>query len=272
MLHNLPDDAAPLSAPGERVLFSSLGQSLKPAEFETIYTTAGGTFDSPGGPTSKTFPGHGVLELSFFVPGGWNGTDPVTVDFKVRRKSDGAIFSPKTWRFGKKVFVPTALAQFEHGPQAVAPAGEVEFSYLLNPQPPPGWTGPAGGPYYEHETILERFEGMTCNVTREELKPEFATAHPELTTPEAIAGFFFVPAAFHASFTVPRGDIIIDRNGANGIGDGGFRLAQNLVTLKTIQWDHVQVFEAQPGVVLGRYTIRRSWHTNGALTIEKLGA
>jgi hypothetical protein len=271
MAFNLPDDPAPLSSPGERVLFSSLGTSLRPTEFETVYTTVGGSFDSPGGAATKTFPGHGAAELSFFIPAGWNGTDPVTVDFLIRRKSDGATFSAKSWRFGKKAFVPTAMAQFEHGPQPVSANGEVEFSYLLNPQPPAGWTGDAGGPYYEHETILERFEGQTCNVTQAELRPEFAAAHPDLTTPEAIAGFFFNPQAFHASFTVGRSDIIIDRNGANGVADGATRLLLQLTKPKAIEWDHFQVYEAQPGVVLGRYTIRRTMQTNGALSIEKLG-
>lgn len=271
MLHNLPDDTAPLSAPGEQVDFSCLGQSGHPEQFETIYSSVGGSFDSPGGPPTKTIPGHAVMHQAFFVPAGWNGTDPVTVDFKIRRKSDGAIFSAKSWRFGKKTFVPTATSQFEHGPQTLPAGGEVVFSYLLNPRPPAGWTGPPDGPYYEHDTIRERFEGQTCNVTREELKPEFAAAHPELTTPEAIAGFFFRADAFNASFAVPHSDIIEDRHADGGFSDGARSLLFSLKALHEIQRDRVQVYEAQPGVALGRYTIRQTLHGGGALTVEKLG-
>jgi hypothetical protein len=256
----IPSDTAPLSSPGEEITFSCFGQSARPSEFETIYTTVGGSFDNPGGPTTKTLPGHAVMHQPFFVPSGWNGTDPVTVDFKVRRKSDGALFSAKSWRFGKKIFVPTGIAQFE-----------VLFSYQLNPQPPAGWTGPPNGPYYQHDTIRERFEGQTCSVTRAELKPAFAAEHPELTTPEAIAGFFFSTDSFRGTFTVPKSDIIEDRNAENGFGQDAARLLFNLATPHEIQRDFVHVYEAQPGLVLGRYTIRQIMHGGGVETIEKIG-
>jgi hypothetical protein len=270
ILHNLPDDTAPLSAPGEQVDFSLLGQSGRPDAFETIYTTVGGNFDRPGGPTTLTLPGHGALHQPFFVPSGWNGTDPVGVDVKIRRKSDGAIFAEKHWQFGKKVFAPTSLSPFENGPQPISQGGEVVFSYLLNPQPPAGWTGTPGGPYYQHDTIRERFEGSTCNVKPAELKPEVADANPGLTTPEAIAGAFFPSQAYNASFTVSSKDIIEDRHSEGGFYQGAASLISKMSKPHEIAWDHVQVYEAEPGVVLGRFTIRFTMHGGGAMTIEKI--
>jgi hypothetical protein len=272
-VHNLPQDETLLSAPGERVLFGCLFTSDRPTDFEMIYSASEGGFEAKGGAKAKTIPGHATSGLSFFIPDTWTGAPPIEVTFKIRRKSDGALFEQKTWHFGKKEFIPTTITQFEKSPQPVAPGSHVDFAYSLGPKPPPGWTGPATGPFYLHETILERFEGQTCNVLREELKPEFAAAHPELKTSAEIAGFFFSPEAFNASFNVfGKDDAFIDQNGSNGIEIGGPRLASNLKTPKDVVWERIQVFEAQPNVALGRYTIRRTFHhATGALTIEKVG-
>ncbi|HVQ91255.1 MAG TPA: DUF4157 domain-containing protein [Mycobacteriales bacterium] len=267
--HNLPSDTAPLSAPGEQVLFGALYQSTRPLDFEMIYVAQGAAFDASGGPTSKTIDGLAVAHQPMFIPADWTGT-PITVEFKIRRKSDAAIVATKTWTFGKKRFFPTTLLEFEHGPQPLSAGAPTSFVYQLEPQPPAGWTGGPTGPYYQHETVLERFEGNNCNVRPEELTAEVRRDHPDFSSSAAIAAFFFAIDSFNASFTVDRSDAITDMHSAGVFITQAASLMRSLTTPKAIEWDLVQVYEVEPGKVLARYVIRRRLAGDGRVTIEKI--
>ena len=269
-VHNLPADTAPLSSPGEQILFSALYGTNRPDDFQMLYVAQGGaTLDAPAGPTSKTIDGTAFQHHPMYIPTDWNGA-PITVEFKIRRKSDGAIVATKTWRFGKKAFIPTNVLEFEHGPQPLSAAAPTTFAYQMEPRPPAGWTGNPSGPYYEHNTILERFEGHNCNVRPEELKPEVTRDHPEFTTSNAIANFFFALESFNATFTVDHSDAIVDQHSAGVFITQGASLMRSITTPKAIEWDLTQVYEAAPGAVLARYVIRRRLNTNGTTTVEKV--
>jgi hypothetical protein len=270
---NLPGKENPISAPGEKILFSSLYSSVKPSDFETSYTGVGGHFDQPGtGPLEKRFPDStGAKNLPFFIDSNWDGTTPVTVHMQIRRLSDGAILITKDWTFSKKTYFPTGMHQFEgEGEESLQPREIKKFLYTLTPE-----TGPDGvHRSYQGLTILERFEPGTCNISVAELKPDFKAAHPELKTPEQIAQFMFdFEAAFRGSFTVDlkaeTADAIEDQNGENNFQQAVPRIQAALITMKQVNFDLPQVFEAQPGVPLGRYIIRWILKPNGAMAMRK---
>ena len=47
------------------------------------------------------------------------------------------------------------------------------------------------------------------------------------------------------------------------------KLKDALTTMKEVHFDSRQVFEAEPGVVLGRYVIRRTIKADGTMAIRK---
>jgi hypothetical protein len=264
---NLPNHPNPLSAPGERILFSSVFRGLRPTDFETIYTGVGGHFDALGsGPLEKKFPGHGAANLSFFIDSTWDGKTPVSVEMQIKRLSDGLAVRKKTWNFEIKPYFPTTISQVgDEDEKPIGLGGNITYVYQVGPE-----RDAQGNPRtYERQTILERFEGATCNIERSELKPEFQAAHPELTTPEKIAAHFYNPTAFNATFTVDRSNAFADVNGENNVNQAWAPVMNALMTKKDVYFDHTQVFEAKPGVPLGRYVIRRILRHNGAMAMKK---
>jgi Domain of unknown function (DUF4157) len=273
-VHNLPGSVTPVSAPGEEILFTSVFSSTAPSAFETVYTGVGGHFDRPdSGPQEKKSPGTGSANLAFFIDSTWDGTTPVTVNMQIRSLSGGVIAARKDWKFSKKSYFPTSIRQFEsEGEKSIAPGGKEDYLYVLGPE-----LGPDGKPRsYQGQTILERFEPQACNISVGEMKPEFKAAHPELTTPEQLATFFFPDASINASFTVDKkaeqADAFEDTNGENNLNLAARPLFNALIAMKDVRFDKPQIFEAQPGVTLGRYIIRRSVKRNGAMTIAKFKA
>ncbi|XXY52620.1 DUF4157 domain-containing protein [Sorangium sp. So ce269] len=269
-----PASSTPKAAPGEEVLFSALFQSIRPSQFQLVYTGVGGHFDSSAGPTTKTFPGLALLHVPFFIDAAWNGTSPVTVQLQVRHTDSGTNVFTKNWTFQNKPYFATTITQFSSDPfgesdeSSVAWNGVAEYTYLL---------GPANGPdgaarSYENHTVLERFGGQTCNLTPADLTPEFRAAHPDLTSPSAIARYFDGGGYFNASFIVNAANQITDLNSMGMDADKINELRRALVTPKEVTLDKTQTFETQPGVALGRYVIRKFFRTNGSFAIRKFRA
>jgi hypothetical protein len=210
-----------------------------------------------------------MANLPFFIDQAWDGATPVQVEMQILRLSDGATVAKKSWNFGKKPYYPTTITQLEGDEErSLGPGGSLQYTYIV---------GPAVGPdgirrTYQNHTILERFEGVTCNIARTELKPEFQAAHPELMNSEQIARFFFDPASLNASFTLDVNGAMADLNGENHVSRAFPGLMAALTTMKEVHFDNAQVFEAQPGVPLGRYIIRRIVKPNGALAMRKFRA
>jgi hypothetical protein len=258
----VPFDRNPLVLAGEEVLFNDVFKHATPADFQLAYTGTGGTFDTlDTGSANKTVAGLNSGNLPFFVKSTWDGKTAVTVQLQVQRTSDKSAVLTYNWTFGKKVNIPTTITQSET--EGDRPLGSA-YTYTLGPH-----VGAAGTDSYLHETVLERFEAPTCNITLAELKPEFKTAHPGITTTEQITNHFWPGGSgSNGTFTISAGDHMYDQHGGGMPDKDVFEAA--LITMKEIHHDLPQIYEAKPGVALGRFLIRRILKTDGSKTLNKM--
>jgi hypothetical protein len=257
----IPFDRNPLSAPGEQIIFGA--EYTYPLSFnyhKIVYTAQGGTFDTTSGPTSKTHNGLDVVNQYFFIDAGWNGTSDVKVQLEVKCRSNDLTVLTENWTFGKKQYYPTSITQQEGENEVPLPG---VYSYKLGPD--------RGGDQlddYIGQTILEKFEPRTSNLTVDDLKDEFKAANPTLTTPAAIAYYFFGGSGRNGTFTVSAGDMIYDQH-SGGMPD--LSVFQNaLKTMKEITVDLPQTYEAKPGVTLGKFIVRRILKTDGTKMVKKM--
>ncbi len=256
----VPFDRAPLSAPGERIIFRSELTFPLPDYHQLVYTAVGGTFDTDTGPATKTIPGILSGNQNFFIGAAWTGATPVTVKLEVKCRSDNSVAFTDTWTFGKKANFPTTITQQEGEGEVALPG---RYSYKLGPD-----IGGDAVDDYLHQTILERFDPPTCNITFMELKPTFRAAHPEISTDDQVREHFFGGAGLNGTFTVSAGDMIYDRHGGGMPDLATFQNA--LITMKEMTVSLPQTYEAQPGVVLGKYLITRILKTDGTKKVKKV--
>lgn len=258
----VPFDRAPLSLPGEQVLFNDVFQHADPTLFKLNFTGVGGKFDSAAGAASKTIAGLNSGNLPFFIDAAWDGRTAVTVKLDVVRIADTTTVRTYTWTFAKKTNIPTTIVQTETEGERNLPA---VYSYKVGPD-----INADGRPDYEHETILETFGANTCNITMADLKPAFKTAHPEITNDAQLTTYFFGGSGSNGTFTVDNTDQIYDQHGGGMPDKAVFEAA--LTTMKEIQVDLPQTYTAKPGTPLGRYTIRRILKLDGSKKLRKMKA
>jgi hypothetical protein len=255
----IPFDAAPLSAPGERIIFNLEYAPASGVEYHEIVVTASDGKFAAGGVATKTIKGLTTGNLDFLIPASWTGTSAITVKAEVRPRGNAAVLTSKTWTFNKKARFPTSMTQKE-GEGEVAIGSTYEYTI-----------GPAvagkTAPYYEHQTILERFPSRTCNITPADLTDAFKAANPGLTDSEKINAHFFGGSSSNGTFTVSNADKIWD--GHTGILSTKADIEPHLKAWKEIHNDVFQVYEAEPGKVLGKYTIRRIIKADGSLALRK---
>jgi hypothetical protein len=252
----VPFDHAPQSAPGERIIFRAEYDHPTRALFRLVFSGTGGTFDAVGGPTSKTIGGLESDNVYFLIASGMTAATPTTVRLEVQL-TDGTVVKSENWTFGVKATTPTTMTQLET--EADRPLGSV-YTYQLGPD-----IGTPGQPDYEHQTILERFEARTCNITVADLKPAYASAHG-LTSAAAITAHFFGTSSRNGTFTIDNQDRVYDRHG--GMPDKAVFEAA-LVTMKEITCDLPQIYEVQPGVPLARFIVRRVLRVDGTKWLRK---
>jgi outer membrane protein OmpA-like peptidoglycan-associated protein len=256
----VPFDRNPLSAPGERIIFNARLGHAQPADFQLVYAGVGGGFETAGGADTKTIPGLTSGNLFFFINSTWDGTSPVTVQLQVQRIADKTIFHTFNWTFNQKPYFPTTMTQQQGEGERPLPS---TYGYKIGPD-----RNADAVDDYVHQTILERFEQRSCNITLAELKPDFKTAHPGITGPEQITAHFFGTSSNNGTFTVSAGDMIFDQHGGGMPDLAVFEAA--LITMKEIFVDLPQIYEAEPGVVLGRYLIRRILKTDRTKKLRKM--
>jgi hypothetical protein len=258
----IPYDRAPQSAPGERILFNcEFTPGGTSAEYhEQVFTATQGGFDSAGGAATKTVQGLVSGNVSFFVPAAWDGTSDLSVTLRVRPRGTAAATYTTKWTFAKKGAVPTTITQSDG-------QGELELGHTFTYTLGPAIRGKTA-PYYEHQTILERFDGVDCNIVPGDLKPAFKTAHPGLTDSKAIAAHFFGAESSNGTFTVNHDDKIFD--GHTGIRSQKADVEPALTTWKEIHFDKFQVYETKPGTAVGKFTIRRIIKADGSLKLRKI--
>lgn len=249
----VPFDRAPLSAPGERIIFRAQYADPTPANYRIEFTTTGGRFISATGATTHTVDGLSTGNVDFFVPSPWDGSTTVQVVMKVKKVSDGAVQSTETWNFGLKQRYPTTITQREGTGEVSIPG---IYSYDLGPA-----VSGATAPYYQHQTILERFDNWTLgNIGPEDIVEAYRTQQG-LTTAAAVSAHFLGRyGGNNGTFTVNANDRIGDRHGGH---PDLSRLVSKLAAPKDVHVVLPQVYEAQPGVALGRYRVTRILKADG---------
>jgi hypothetical protein len=251
----IPFDHSPMSAPGETVLFHALFDQAPSADFQLVFSGAGGKFD---GAATRTVAGLDSGNVPFVIDRAWNGSTPVTVRLELKRVADGSVVKPWTWTFSKKVHLPTTIAQ-DQG-EGEFPLGQA-YDYKLGPD-----LGNDGKIDYGHQTILETFDPPTANFTLAEIKPAWKRQNPGVTTDAQLVAKLFGGSGANGTFTVDADDKIHDQH--DGMPDkADFEAA--LTTMKEIRVDIVQTYSVQPGTPLVRYRITRILKTDGSKKVKK---
>ena len=256
----VPFDRAPLAAAGERIIFNGRYAHAAPAQFQLVFSSAGGGFGSPGGPATQTIPGLTSGNVDFLINSTWTGATATTVQLQVQL-TDGTVVSTENWTFGfKSGATPTTMVQLETEGERPLPSA---YTYQLGPD-----IGSPGQPDYEHQTILERFGGRTCNITLADLKPGYAAAN-SLTTQADVTAHFFGSSSNNGTFTVDAHDRVYDQH--TGMQSQAMFI-QALTTMKEITVDLPQIYEVVPGVPLARFIVRRILKLDGSTRLRKMRA
>lgn len=257
----VPFDRHPLAAAGERIIFSAVFTDPSPASYRLDYSSTGGHFNSASGPTSRSIAGLTSGNVDFFVPTGWLGMNPVQVVLKVVKIADGLPAQTETWDFGLKNRVPTRMTQKETTGERSLPG---VYSYDLGPA-----VVPLLPPFYEHQTILERFGNWTlANIVPADIAEPYRSAHGLTTAAAVFSHFLGNYAGNNGTFTVNAKDQIYDQHGGH---PNLANLVANLAAPKAIEVSLPQVYEAMPGVTLGSYAVTRILQADGTTWKVKKG-
>jgi hypothetical protein len=256
--HLIPWDKAPLSAPNERIIFNLLWHPAGGTVFhEIVLTASDGMFVAAGAKTT-TITGLSTDNLDFRLPARWSGA-AITVKAEVRPRGSAAVLVSHTWTFNKKTVFPTTMTQTEGEGERPLPS---DYEYAIGPA-----IRGKRPPFYGHQTILETFPGGDCNIQPSELTDAFKAAHPDLTDSKKINTHFFGGSGANGTFSVGPDDKIGDRHA--GIKSGRPEIEPHLKVWKEIHNDTFQVYEAEPGKPLGKYTIRRIVKVDGSGALRK---
>ena len=265
--YQTPFDDAPQSSAGERIIMN--GEYLIVPDpiahyHELVYTATNGTFDTQGGPATKTFTtGHDVNRIdtgnmSFFLPATFAGTDTASVTCEIRIRSTGAVVHTRTWNYTPRATAPTEVTQKE-------PDSEVAIgsTYTYDVGPP---LIPLAAPWYEHQTVLEEFSARVSNLDVGDMDPAWL-ASSGVTDKAGIDAAFFAGASNNGTFVVDNNDQYFDVHG--GGQDMLDQAAAHTASPMEVYVDLPQVYTAGPGNVLGNFIVRRIRHADGSYGLRK---
>lgn len=255
----IPFDRSPLVAPGERIIFNSEFSDPTPADYQLEYSTVGGHFTSATGPLTRKIAGLRSGNVDFFVPTLWDGTGTVAVTLVVRKLSDHSAARTETWTFGRKERYPTTMTQQEGTEERAVPG---RYHYDIGPA-----IVPYRAPYYEHQTILERFGNWAfANVEPADIAEPYRRSKGLTSAADVSAHFLGSYAGSNGTFTVNGRDRIVDKHG----GHPDLRnLVARLAAPKDVEVDLPQTYEARPGTALGEYTVTRVLKADGTTWMVK---
>jgi hypothetical protein len=259
--YQAPFDNAPRSSPGERIIFTGEYQFAAPAGVphycEIEYTAAGGgTWDSAGGPLTKTFrTGPAPSQIysenqNLFLDAAWTGAAPITVTMTIRARSTGTTLNTRVWTFTRRGTAPTTITQTE--PEAERPLPS-SYHYTLGPDRTPGVAD------YEHQTILEEFSAWGTTIPEAEFAAAWKTTHGVATTADINARFFSGPVS-NGTFTIDSNDQIGDEH--NGWQTQLRTLWDGLTVKRDVPVETTQTYKIGATVV-GRYTLRHLLKRDG---------
>jgi hypothetical protein len=175
------------------------------------------------------------------------------VVLKVRKISDNSVVRTETWNFGLKTRYPTTMTQREGTGEVNLPG---VYTYDIGPV-----VIPLRPPFYEHQTILERFSNWSlANIVPADIVAAYRTAN-SLNSAAAVSQHFLGNyAGNNGTFTVDGNDQIADRHGGH---PDLSNLVSKLARPKDIEVALPQVYEAKPGTALGKYTVTRVLKADG---------
>jgi hypothetical protein len=265
--YQTPFDNAPQSSPGERIIMN--GEYLIVPDHiahyhELVYTATNGSFDSQGGPASKTFTtGHDVNRIdtgnvSFFLPATFAGSDTASVTAQIKARSTGAVLHTRTWNYTPRGTAATEVTQVE--PDTERPIGSV-YTYDLGPP-----LIPLAAPWYEHQTVLEEFSPNVSNLDVPDMEPGWLATNG-ITDKAALDLRLFGGSGDNGTFVVDANDRFQDVHGG-----GQHQLDEAAAHMNTpgeVYVDLPQVYTAGPGNVLGNFIIRRIRHADGTYALRK---
>jgi hypothetical protein len=265
--YQTPFDDAPQSSAGERIIMN--GEYLIVPDHiahyhELVYTATNGTFDTQGGPATKTFrTGHDVNRidtgnLSFFLPATFAGTDTASVTAQIKTRSTGAVVHTRTWSYTPRTQAPTEVTQ-------VQPGGEraIGSSYTYDCGPP---LIPLVAPWYEHQTVLEEFSPNVSNLDVGDMDPGWLASRG-ITDKATLDVQLFGGSGDNGTFVVDHNDRFFDVHGG---GEHELDEAHaHMTTPGEVYVDLPQVYTAGPGNVLGNFMIRRIRHADGTYALRK---
>ena len=256
----VPFDFSPLAAPGERVIFRGDFTDPSPADYRMDYSTTGGHFSSATGAASLTIAGLTSGNINFFVPAAWDGKTALSVTLKVVKISDSSAAFTQTWTFGLKKTLPTKMTQKEGTGEVDIPG---DYTYDIGPALKTG-----SKPFYEHMTILERFDNWSLNVAPADIATAYRKAHSLDSAAAILTHFLGNYAGNNGTFTIDSSDQIADEH--NGHPDLS-NLVSHLAAPKQIEVALPQTYEAKPGTALGKFMIKRVLHADGTTWKVKKG-
>jgi hypothetical protein len=124
-------------------------------------------------------------------------------------------------------------------------------------------------PFYEHQTILERFSNWTLgNIQPADIVESYRLAKGLSTAAAVSAHFLGTYAGSNGTFTVNADDRIADQHGGH---PNLSNLVAKLAAPKDIEVVLPQTYEAQPGVALGNYKVTRILKADGTTWKVKKG-
>jgi hypothetical protein len=265
--YQTPFDDAPQSSAGERIIMN--GEYLIVPDpiahyHELVYTATNGTFDSQGGPATKTFTtGHDVNRIdtgnmSFFLPAAFAGTDTASVTAEIRIRSTGTVVHTRTWNYTRRGTAPTTVTQQEPDTEVA-----IGSTYTYDVGPP---LIPLAAPFYEHQTVLEEFSARVSNLDVGDMDPGWL-ASSGVTDKAGIDAAFFSGSSNNGTFVVDNNDQYMDVHG--GGQDMLDQAAAHTASAIEVYVDLPQVYTAGPGNVLGNFIVRRIRHADGTYGLRK---
>jgi hypothetical protein len=265
--YQTPFDDAPQSSAGERIIMN--GEYLIVPDpiahyHELVYTATNGTFDTQGGPATKTFTtGHDVNRIdtgnmSFFLPTTFAGTDTASVTCEIRIRSTGTVVHTRTWNYTPRGTAPTTVTQQE--PDTEVAIGST-YTYDVGPA-----IVPLAPPFYEHQTVLEEFSARVSNLDVGDMDPGWL-ASSGVTDKAGIDAAFFSGSSNNGTFVIDNNDQYMDVHG--GGQDMLDQAAAHTASAMEVYVDLPQVYTAGPGNVLGNFIVRRIRHADGTYGLRK---
>jgi len=247
----IPFDDKPKSSPGEQIIFAARFEHANSGDYQMVYTSEGGHFDSKdSGTKSKTIAGLKARNLFWFINSDWDGKTTTNVKMELQ-KTDGTIVSTYNWEFSKKTVHPTTIEQ---------KTGEGEFN---NPKTFTYKVGPDlkedGNDDYIGWTVLEKFGSRTSNLQPADIKKDYAKTH-NLTSEPEITTHFFPTSSNNGTFAVSAGDEFYDKHGGMS---GASEAKAQLKAPKEIEVYLPQEYESEPGKTLGNFLITRIMKNDG---------